>query len=167
MAPELLEFEVGGHAYRAARLDAFQQIHVARRLAPVLGSVAAGLAPIVRELIGALGQAGDNRSGVVIGLLASRAEQILACLPTLGDALGRINDEDAEYILKTCLGVVQRKVEGGWNRVTAQNNGSIMPDFDDINGVVALLIARKVVEANLGNFMPALPSKSSSGAPAV
>lgn len=166
MAPEIIEFEVGGHEYRAGRLDAFQQIHVARRLAPVLGSVAAGLAPIARELFGVLGQAGDNRTGVVVALLASRAEQILACLPNLGDAISRINDEDAEYILKTCLGVVQRKAEGGWNRVTAQNNGAIMPDFADINGAVALLIARKVVEANLGNFMPALPSTSSSGAQA-
>lgn len=164
MTPEFIEFEIGGHQYRAARLDAFQQLHVARRLSPILASVAVGLAPLVREVFGALGQGGDNRRGVVASLITTRSEQILACLPSLADALAEISDDDANYILKTCLGVVQRKGENGWARITAQNGGALMPDYADIDMVVMLEIAWRVVRANLGNFMPALLSTSSSGA---
>lgn len=54
-----MDFEISGHKYRSDKLDAFQQFHVARKLAPVIGAIGpalggegdmSGLAKAIAEL---------------------------------------------------------------------------------------------------------------------
>lgn len=117
-----MEFEISGQQYRSGRLNARQQFHVARRLAPVFGGLAEA----------SQGNAAD----------------FAHFLQPLTDAIAGISDTDCDYILDTCLGVIQRQQGSAWAPVFV--NKSQM--FDDIDMAVMLQMAAKVIQENLGGF---------------
>lgn len=117
-----MEFEVKGQAYRAGRLDAKRQFHVTRRLAPLLAAAGGSLEQIKTD---------------PFSLFAPLAQGI-ASLP----------DADADFVIDTCLGVVQRKQGKSWAPVTSP--GGLM--FEDIGMAEMLQIVGKVLAENLGGF---------------
>jgi hypothetical protein len=119
-----MEFEIAGNTYRAGKLDAFKQFHVSRRLAPVLG----GLAMV----------AGGEQ------------DRLSALLQPITEAVARMSDTDCDYILQTCLGVVQRQQGSTWAPVFAAGRGALM--FEDIDLSAMMQIAVKVIQDNLGGF---------------
>src|SRR5260364_275380 len=74
------KFEIEGQQYRAGNLNAFAQLHVARKIAPVLG-----------------------------GLAALQGADSAAALKSLADVIAAMPDADCEYVLHTCLSVTQRQ----------------------------------------------------------
>lgn len=121
-----LEFKHGTKTYRAGKLDAKKQFHVVRRLG---------------TLLPALSGMGSNAS-------------VETALEPLVEAMGKISDADADYILDTCMNVVERKSSaGGWSPVMA--SGSLM--FEDIDMAGMLTIAWNVLLHNLSGFFDGLP----------
>lgn len=129
----MLEFTVGAHSYRAGKIDARKQFHLVRRLVPTL----VGL----------------------ISLAEMREKGLRAILENIGaftNALARMSDEDADYIMDTLLAAVQRKIEGdrGWASVS----GSAGMMFEDISLALMMRLAFEAGRENLQGFFDELQS---------
>ena len=125
-----MELKIGEQMYRSGKLDAFQQLHVARRLAPFLGRLAGT----------------DGRDA---------ERDVLAIIGDIAGAVATVSDEDVEYILNVCLEVTERRQPGGsW--APLRRNGVTM--FGDVSLPAMLSIASEVIRENLADFFsdPAL-----------
>lgn len=118
-----MELDIAGQSYSTiGKLDAFTQLHIARRLGSAL--------PIVEGLVANANKGKDMN--------------ILTVL-----MLSHISDEDTEYVLRKCLSVVGRRQEKGISKLTAKD-GSLMFDDLPMDGMLKLTVA--VIEENLGDF---------------
>lgn len=118
------EIVLGGNVYSLSqKLDAFTQLHVARKLGPAL--------PIVEGLV-------DERN-------AGKDKTVLTVL-----MLAQLSDADTEFVIRKCLGVVVRHQSGGRPAKIQSPDGSLM--FDDIDMQTMLDLTIAVIEENLGDF---------------
>jgi hypothetical protein len=138
----MAEFEVDGVKYRSRKLNAFEQIHVFRKLAPILGSASS----MIEALRPHDGATLDIDMGALMPLI---------------DAIAGMPEDDVNFVLKKCLSVVQRAqptaAGEGWADVWSA--GADRPMFDDIDAVVLIRISIAVIQDNIGNFSSALPSR--------
>lgn len=149
----MIEFEVGSHQYRAGKLDAFQQLHLSRKIAPLLPK----LLPTIVQLAAARGEEDENDTPLDLPALA-------ASVGPLTETLAQMNDADVEYIFNTCLSVVSRQQQpSGWAPVW--NKPSHSPMFEDLELPDLLQIVVKVVGDNLGPFMRGLPGQLRPSSP--
>jgi len=119
-----MNLTLGAQEYSAfGKLDAFAQLHIARKLGPAL--------PIVEGLVSAE-NAGKSKSLLIVLMLS------------------HINDTDTEYVVKKCLSVVGRKQVSGQFAKIQSADGSLM--FDDISMSDLLELTVAVIEENLGDF---------------
>lgn len=142
--------ELDGIAYRTvAKMPAFEQFHVMRRLAPVLavlGVNAALLLPTQRRE-------------------EAKKEDVLSFLQLLGplaEVIAKLSNEDADYVLNACMSKFERRVsENQWQKIMP-SPGQFM--FDDIDMRVMLRLMSAAIEENLGDFLRGLsggqPSRS-------
>lgn len=105
------------------RLDSFTQLHIARKLGPTL--------PIVEGLVK---QENSEKSKDLVTVLM----------------LSHISDEDTEYIIKKCLGVVTRQQTTGPFAPVLSPQGMLMFDDMTMSDMLGLTIA--IIEENLGDF---------------
>ncbi len=132
MDPRTLTTTVRGATYRVGRLNAMSQLHVSRRLAPLL----AGLAPALPAIAGAKGD----------------MLQTAAAIKPFADAFATLPDRDAEYIVSTCLSVVSRDMAGDgktWGPLFV--NG--VNCADDLGLADLLPLVLFVVKESLGPFI--------------
>lgn len=142
----MTELELQGKTYRVNKLDAFKQLHVSRRIAPIVPT----LIPVFME-IAAGGESGD---------LFSNTEKLAESLQPFAEAIADMDDAKAEYVIGTCLSVVQRQNGQGWTNVwNVQANCSM---FDDMDMSVMLPLVIQVIKDNLGSFMNGLLTKQAS-----
>lgn len=113
----------GNHYSTAGKLDAFSQLHVARKLSPALG----GIEGLVKE---------EN---------ADKDKSILTVI-----SLSYLPDADVEFIIKKCLGTVVRRSSDGKPARVQTNDGKLM--FDDITMSALLELTLAVIEENMGDF---------------
>lgn len=129
-----LEVTVNEQVYKIGRLNVFKQLHIAKRLTPLLaGALPAWLAV-----------AGGQRADV---------SAMAGALQPLADAITRLSDEDLDHVILECMVAVERKQGAGWARVR-HDNGPMM--FDDLDLLALLQLTKEVVQENLGNFFPAV-----------
>jgi len=121
----MIEFPINGVEYRAGNMDVFTQFHVSRRL-PAL-------------LVG----------NIVTRPKAVEPEEVVFMYTM---AFRGMENEDAEFILRTCLGVVYRKQDTGWAPVQAKGGGLM---FSDISMDTMIMLVDAVIVDNLSRFMPA------------
>lgn len=125
---EPTEVTVGTHTYQIGKLDAFAQLHVMRRMAPLL-----------------------------TGLQSISELQLDSALPTILKSLAEMEDADVEYIMTKCLAVVRRKVPGGTHTlVPVWNAQAKRPQFDDLELAQLLQLVGQVIMGNLGGFLGGL-----------
>lgn len=130
----MAEFTVNGSTYRNTKLNAVQQFHVARRLAPLLTKSSAAL-------------------------LQTQPTSLDDAAQTLGpvfDALGAMDDDVCNYVLRTCLASVQKNVGGQW--ITVWNPAAGRLQFDDLDLATMLQLTVQVIQDNLGTFLQGTPS---------
>lgn len=148
---------IKGSEYKFEKIDALSQFHIVRRLAPIVGELAAVIANsgIVKK-----GQKFENMKMEEIDF-----DSIAKEIGPLMSALAKIPDEDMNYALFGLLkGVYMKQTNvGGWARVTTDNNQFM---FENIKAdiVLMLTLAGKSLAANLGGFINALPSGLKEGA---
>lgn len=128
--------EIGGNAYKIGKLDAFKQFHVVRRIG----------GPLVDLGIEFL-RVQDGKGEGWESILRSAVHD-----------LGKLSDADADYVLLTCLSVVerQRPQDGGWSPVAP----SRVLMFQDIDMATMLQLVWAVLESNLESFFAMLPQPS-------
>ena len=134
----MLEFDVADQHYRSGRLDAFRQLHIARKLAPLI----AKLSP----------QAANPDANDFFSLMA----------PVI-DGLAEMPEDDVNYITQRCLSVVQRQQGQQWAPVWNDTAKRLM--FDDIDAMQLLQISFQVISDQLGSFMRAPLSSLASPSP--
>lgn len=123
-----MDFEQNGHEYRVGKLNAREQFHIVRRLAPVFG-----------ELVPAL-QGGSQFDAI----------------PAMTRAIAGLSDEDADYCLFGLLKVVTRKQGQGMGYAPVSTGNAIM--YDDVDMVGMLQLAWQSLQHNMAGFFTALPS---------
>jgi len=130
----MIEFELQGNQYRAGKLDAFAQLHVSRRIAPLIPA----LIPVfVRVAKGGLTKD-----------LAGLAEII----KPFADGLAAMDDESAEFVITTCLSVVKRQATGNnWAPVWSKSGKCSMFDDIDLGAMIPLVV--RVIQDSLGPFI--------------
>ncbi|UGB47000.1 hypothetical protein LQ772_06830 [Frateuria edaphi] len=133
----MTEFEINGQTYQAAKLDAFKQFHIARRLAPLH----AGLSKAMGG-----GTLGED-----------------AFSPAIAEAVAGMPDADCDYILQSCLAVVKRRQGDRWVSIMAV--GAKALTFDDIDMGAMLQVAGQVITENIGGFFGASADPSGAAIP--
>ena len=138
-----MDFEVNGVKYRAAKMDAFSQFHVARKLAPVFATLG-GLADVLAPTKG-----DDAAKGG-------------AALLRLAEAISALSDEDSEAVLTRCLAVVSRITDTavGAASTPVWNGAAKRFQYADIGLMEMVQIAVHVIQDSLSDFTSALPSGS-------
>lgn len=148
------EITIKTEVYRIGKLNAFEQFHVARRLAPALFVLGKNFAGI---------------DGTAEG--ASMLDSLAGAIGPLAEVIARMTDDESNYVLTTCLGVCSRKQGTALaaiileRKIANPNTTSYQLMFDDIDMAVMLQLVFAVLKDNLGNFLAALPvSDSTQGA---
>lgn len=138
-----VNFTVGQFNYVAEQLNAFDQLHVVRKIAPVF----AALVP----------------PGAEMKSLSSMLNiDVSVVLPNVADVLARLPEEDVNALMLKLLSVVRREQpnHSGWAPMVA--SGRLM--FDDLKVTELMQIAVKSGQHSLGDFLSALPQLSSGAA---
>ena len=141
---------IGEHEYSIGRLNALDQFHVSRKIAPIVPT----LMPIITEVAkGDLSKAiesielGDNNE---LGSL----EPLAQALEPFMEAFAKMPEDDFNYVIHKCLSVVKRS-----SSVVCRGQ-TIMFDDLDMGQILPLVVA--VIRVSLGNFIQGLLTKASS-----
>jgi hypothetical protein len=147
------EFRIGMHTYRSRKLNARQQFHVARRLAPLVGQLLT-LGPALAQIQSVPSDTAPDDAAV-----AATAKAFETALEALSTGLARIPDNDCDYVLDHCMGVTQRSAGNGgapvWSDIWNERAHRLM--FDDITLPEMMQIAVEVLRDNLADFFSLLP----------
>jgi len=174
----MLEFQIAGETYRAGKLDAFAQLHVSRKLAPILpkllpaafrifdankkgtfGALMEGMRAAANGETADPGAASTQEAGLRLGVDA--VDAFVAAIEPVAQVLASMPDTDAEYVYATCLAVVSRRQPQGWASIWSKDGGGCM--FDDIDLVVMTQIVMRVVMDSLGGFIGGWLEKTAGG----
>lgn len=140
-----VEIKIGENAYRIGHLNAMKQWHVARRLLPCAAAVG-------DSVMQAMSKPDEDASVVDI-------------FRPLFDAYARLSDEDSEYIIFTCMEVVERQQPGGW--VSMKAASAKLMQFNDIDMPELLRLTMAVIkEHRLMDFTVVLPDALAPPPPA-
>ena len=138
-----IEHEVYGNVYQFGKMDAIRQFHVMRRLA----AVSSGLGEGIMRL---------QKIGGAREILSDDGPGIMSVVAPLLDAIGKMSNEDSEYVINTCLSVVKRR-QGATSFSPVQiTSGQLM--FPDIGMTCMVALVWRVLEFNLGGFFSELLS---------
>jgi hypothetical protein len=118
------ELTIAGHEYRTGTLNAIQQFHIARRLAPIIAKLGAA--------------SGENATP-------------LSAFDSLAEGISKLTDEDCDYVINLCMGTVRRKVGDTW--LPAWNVKVNQPQYADIELPALIQLTLAVVQDQLGGFM--------------
>jgi len=121
------EIEIKGIQYRLGTLDAMKQFHVFRRIAPLLKVFGQ---PTIEE--------------------SDAGKRFEAIAQPLAEAIADMPDETSEYIINTCLAVVQRGIaNGGWAPVISRQKQLM---YNDIDMTTMLRLTMEVIQENMAGF---------------
>lgn len=126
--------KVGDHQYQIGKLNVFEQLMVAKRLAPLFASLMA---------TGEIARSGDQTK---VGDL------LIAMLPKLSEGLATLKDEDLLFVVKKCLSAVRRQAGPGFVPVVSDANQRLM--LEDIDLPQMLELTWAVINQSLSSFFP-------------
>lgn len=132
--------------YQIDKLDAMKQFHLVRRLGPVL--VVAG---VTLDML---------HRGMKIEL-----GDIVAMAGPVMEIMSKMPDDEAEYLVFLCLGVVKIKQANGWAPMTTPDGKKLM--FGNLEMPEMLRVVIEVLKDNLGNFLTGLRGELTSQSSSV
>jgi hypothetical protein len=145
-----MDFVVGGHHYRSRKLNAKQQLHIARRLS---GTSMHFL--LTTETDNDLPQAIEtaaSESGMSVSDIKAIVPNLMPIISLR--ALGQLSDADADFVVNTCLSVLQRQsgTNGAVTWTNVLNPQTSIPQFQDISLKEMLELTVSVLRENLADF---------------
>lgn len=143
------EVTIKDNVYSIGTLSGRQQFHVSRRIAPALFGMMKGA---------------TNAAGLTEDL------RKLASFEPLVEVLAGMPDEQADYVLDTCLSVVKRQVKAnGGNVAWADifNTQARALQYTDIDMPVMMQLAWAVIQANMGDFIGGLLGNREGASPGI
>lgn len=151
-----MEVKIGAFTYRGGRLDARKQFHVGLKIAPAYAALAVARARAAEAMPkpklvanqepkeGEEEQTEDDAAANV-----AMAEMFKA----MADAFASMSEADVNFILNSCLSVVERQEGTVWGKVIASNGGLMFEK--DMDFQVMMRLAMEVIKENLGPFFAA------------
>ena len=150
-----MQITISGKNYTIGRLNALDQLHVSRKIAPIIPN----LIPIISEVAkGGLSkviesmESGDDVELENIDL--KELDGLSSALSPLMDVIAGMSEGDTNLVIHKCLSVVIR------DGAVLCRGESIM--FDDLDMMQILPLVVAVIRKNLGNFIQDLLMKASS-----
>lgn len=150
-----MQITISGKNYTIGRLNALDQLHVSRKIAPIIPS----LIPIISEVAkGGLSkviesmESGDDVELENIDL--KELDGLSDALSPLMEVIAGMSEADTNLVIHKCLSVVIR------DSAVLCRGESIM--FDDLDMMQILPLVVAVIRKNLGNFIQDLLMKASS-----
>jgi hypothetical protein len=134
----MTELEINGIKYRCTKMPIFDQAHVARKVAPIFMGMGKGYAEAMTQA--ANGHAAQDPEVEENTFLFQVAAPI-------AEVLSKMSDIDVDYVLKKCLGAVQRFTGQQW--VPMVRGGQLMFE-DDLDLPTLIQLTVEVVQDNLG-----------------
>jgi len=140
------EIEIKGQRFRLNGLTAMQQLHVSRRLTPILASAAPALLPMMMQ-------------GRV-----PEMDALAAAIGPVADVLAGMPDAEFEYIVHTCLGTVHGTTASSdaWGPLYV---GKVCMR-NDLSAEMTLTLTVRVINEDLGPFIRGFLMNQSPGEPA-
>ena len=142
-----MDLEIKGQPHRTGRLNARQQFHVTRRLAPVMIARMQGIAAMA-AIVGASARPAADAVEPE-GQPPLSGDALIAGFMPIANAIKALSDEEADYVITTCLSVCSKLVNGQAAPVQAPN-GRLM--FDDMDMAGMLKLVQAVVKENCESF---------------
>jgi hypothetical protein len=166
----MLEIDVSGQTYQIGKLNAFQQLHVTRRIAPVIPKLVPGMVALSTQASEQATQQvteGTDAAPAAENAAPSSSLTISEVVAAFGPALeafSAMTDEDTEYVFGTCLAVVKRKQGNSWAPIWNPSVKLLMfSDIDDLSLMSQIVV--KVLEENVAPFFRAALGSASSPTP--
>lgn len=141
---------IGGHDYTIGRLNALDQLHVSRKIAPIVPNIMPILTEVAKGDLEKVIESIEADENAELGGL----EPLAKALEPFMEAIAKMPEDDVNYVIHKCLSVVKR------NGAVVCRGESIMFDDLDMNHLLPLTVA--VIRTNLGNFIQGLLTKASS-----
>lgn len=135
------KISIQGTEYVIGRLDLFKALDVSRRIGPVLPMI---FSDMVEELAEVIRASHDDKTATLEERLNDYATLLSTCGPVL-QCIAGMKKEDFDFVLKTCLGAVERKTESGYARL--MQGDRLM--FADVDQVTALRLIFRVLAREL------------------
>ena len=150
-----MQITISGKNYTIGRLNALDQLHVSRKIAPIIPS----LIPIISEVAkGGLSKVIESmESGDDVELENIDLKELAGlsgALSPLMEVIEGMFEGDTNLVIHKCLSVVNR------DGAVLCRGESIM--FDDLDMMQILPLVVAVIRKNLGNFIQDLLMKASS-----
>ncbi|MNR86943.1 hypothetical protein D3C71_1163810 [compost metagenome] len=150
-----MQITISGKNYTIGRLNALDQLHVSRKIAPIIPSLIplisevakGGLSKVIESL-----ESGDDVELENIDL--KELDGLSSALSPLMDVIAGMSEDDTNLVIHKCLSVVNR------DGALLCRGESIM--FDDLDMMQILPLVVAVIRKNLGNFIQDLLMKASS-----
>ena len=125
------EFEFKGNTYTIGKLSAFQQLHVARKVGPVI----------------------TKMTETLVSLQRANADAMMGDLfPPAMEVVSHMSEADVNEVVCTCLSVV-RRLDNGRPQIVLQG---MSPMYQDVDFTVLLQLTIEVCKENLATFFPLL-----------
>lgn len=139
------DFEIGGRSFKLHKIDAMKQFHVVRRVGPILA-----------ELVPAM-KGAASKGAVTIDKMSEdeKLEAIAKFIGPIMNGLSKLNDADAELVLRNLLSAVEiKQTTGNWARVATPE----VILMGDLEFPILMQVAGRAFMYNLSGFFAALPS---------
>jgi len=140
------QFDMGGHKYGCQPLNPLEQIHVARRLAPVILSALkpeGGRKAILARLT-KFANLASAEDGVAPDVTAN--DQLVAdaldLATSIFEAAAATDEESVNVIIRKCGGKIWRKNEGGGGQPIWYSNQDL-PTYRDLDGFKVLALVSR------------------------
>ncbi|EPW3447067.1 hypothetical protein QWI91_05070 [Acinetobacter baumannii] len=147
--------QIGNYDYEIGRLNAIDQFHVSRKIAPIIPTIMPILTELAKgELQKTIEKLESAEENDVSGLAEANLESLGVALQPLMDAFAKMPEDDVDYVIKKCLAAVSR------NGAKVVVRDAIM--FDDLGMEHILPLTIAVIRTNLGNFIQGLLTKALS-----
>lgn len=141
------QYEIAGVKYMSTKLNGFQQLHVLRKLGPVIAKIG----PAFMMAPPAVTTNADGSTTTNPATMSSMFDNISIMGPAL-EALSEMSEADCNYVIERCLAVTKRYQDpGGW--VNIWNERAHRLQFDDIDNLNTMMsITMKVLGDSLTSF---------------
>ena len=144
------QIEIGGQSYTIGRLNALDQFHVSRKIAPIIPTIMPIIAEIAKGDLAKTLESIDENEPAELDSLSPLGK----ALEPFMEAFAKMPEEDANYVIHKCLSMVKR------NGAVVCRGQSIMFDDLDMDQILPLIIA--VIRVSLSNFIQGLLTKAST-----
>lgn len=140
------DFEYGSRKFKLSKLDPFKQLHVVRRIAPILN-----------DMLPALKDSGALKGGLkeIEGLPESeKLDMVVKVISPIMMGMSKLTDEDTEIVVHGLLEAVEmQQPTGNWVKISTGK----MLMVQDMDLPVLLNLAGRSFMFNLARFFSVLP----------